>query len=211
MKVLALVSSKGGSGKTSIAVCLAAEFSNRGIDVGLLDVDPQQTLSDWHRAGGPLQNIQLGSANGAAVDPTLQAMMKHHKLVIVDTPGFHNRDTIAVLRWAEVALVPFGPSPADAIGAMKTFKVLQEVNATQERRRRPVKIVMALNRADRSAITEHIRQQVDSTGATVLKASIGRRVAYAEAMLAGSAPCWMGSGARAAAAEVAALADELKL
>ncbi len=49
MKVIALVSSKGGAGKTTLAACLAAELSNRGIDVALLDVNPQQTLSDWHR------------------------------------------------------------------------------------------------------------------------------------------------------------------
>lgn len=209
IKVIALVSSKGGAGKTTLAACLAAELSNRGIDVALLDVDPQQTLSDWHRADGPLQKLELGSANGAAVDPTLQALMKRHQVVIVDSPGFHNRDTLAVLRWADIALVPFGPSPADALGAVKTLRVLTEVNSTQERRKRPVRVLTALNRADKTAMTAHIREQVVSTGATVLNTSIGRRVAYAEAMLAGSAPCWMGSSARAAAEEISSLADEV--
>ena len=208
MKVLALISSKGGAGKTTLAACIAAELS-KSADVALLDVDPQQTLSDWHRSGGPLQQLELGSANGAAVDPTLQALMKRHQVVIVDSPGFHNRDTLAVLRWADIALVPFGPSPADALGAVKTLRVLTEVNSTQERRKRPVRVLTALNRADKTAMTAHIREQLVSTGATVLNTSIGRRVAYAEAMLAGSAPCWMGSSARAAAEEISNFTDEV--
>lgn len=207
MKVLALVATKGGSGKSTLAACLAAEYRSRGIDVALLDVDPQQTLSDWHRAGGPMQEIPIGAASGASVEPALRAMAKKHQMVIVDTAGFANRDSLAVLRWADVALVPFMPTPADALGAAKTVRLLAEVNATAERQRNPVKTVLAMNGAARAALTAHIRKEVAATGARVLNAAISRRVAYAEAMLGGTAPCWMGSGAKAAADEIAALAD----
>jgi chromosome partitioning protein len=196
MKVIALVSSKGGSGKITLAACLAAELSNRGIDVALLDVYPQQTLSDRHRADGPLQKLELGSANGAAVDPTLQALTRRHELVSVDSPGFHNRDTLAVLRWADVALVPFGPSPADALGAVKTLRVLTEVNSTQERRKRPVRVLTALNRADKTAMTAHIRNRLPAQVQPYSTHLSADGLLYAEAMLAGSAPCWMGSSGK---------------
>jgi len=205
--VIALVATKGGAGKTTIAACLAGEWGHRGQDVALLDADPQRTLSAWHAGGGPLVDIPIGAASGASVDPALQGLMKQHALVIVDTAGFANRDTLAVLRWADVALVPFGPSPADALGAAQTIKLLRDVNATVERQRTPVQILMVMNGASRGAMTAHIRGEVERLGMPVLAPSVHRRQIYAEAMLSGSAPCWMGSGAKAAAAEIAALAD----
>lgn len=208
--VLALVATKGGSGKSTLAGCLAAEYRHRGLDVAMLDVDPQQTLSDWHRAGGPLNQIPIGSASGATVEAALLALRKKHGLVVVDTAGFQNRDTLSVLKYADAALVPFQPSPADALGAAKTLRLLAEVNATRERRENPVRVMLVMNGGSRSALAAHIRREVESTGAAVLATSIGRRVVYGEAMLAGSAPCWMGAGARQAAEEISALADEIE-
>lgn len=207
-RIIALVATKGGTGKSTLAACLAAELKSRGMDVALLDTDPQQTLSAWHRAEGPLQAIPIGAANGASVEPSLQSLAAQHEIVIVDTAGFRNRDTLAVVRWSDVALVPFAPTPADALGAAQTVQLLAEVNATVERRKNPVRVLLVMNGAGRGALVGHIRNEVLATGAKVLKASIGRRVAYAEAMLAGSAPCWMGASAKTAAAEIAALADE---
>lgn len=207
--ILALVSTKGGTGKSTLAACLAAEMKARGKDVALLDTDPQQTLSAWHRADGPLQEIPIGAANGASVEPSLESLAARHEVVIVDTAGFRNRDTLAVVRWSDIALIPFAPTPADALGAAQTVHLLSEVNATVERRRNPVRILLAMNGAGRGSLVTHIRREVVATGATVLETSIARRVAYAEAMLAGSAPCWMGASAKPAAAEIAALADEL--
>ena len=206
-RVIALVATKGGAGKTTVAACLAGEWRRRGLDVALLDADPQRTLSAWHGSDGPLGAIPIGAATGASVDPALQGLMKQHALVIVDTAGFANRYTLAVLRWADIALVPFGPSPADALGAAQTIKMLLDVNATVERRLTPVKVIMVMNGATRGAMTEHIKGEVARLGMPVLAPSISRRQVYAEAMLAGSAPCWMGAGAKAAAAEIAALAD----
>lgn len=207
--VIALVATKGGSGKSTLSACLAAEYRHRGLDVALLDVDPQQTLSDWHRAGGPLQALPIGAASGTSVEPALLALRKKHGLVVVDTAGFQNRDTLSVLKHADVALVPFTPSPADALGAAKTLRLLADVNATQERRKNPVRVLLAMNGASRNALAAHIRREMEATGATVLKTTVGRRVVFGEAMLAGSAPCWMGSGAKAAAEEISAMATEI--
>jgi predicted RecB family endonuclease len=68
-----------------------------------------------------------------------------------------------------------------------------------------------MTQAGRGGLVAHIRTQVAATGADVLQAVLGRRVAYQEALLDGTAPCWMGRSAAAAAAEISALADELGL
>lgn len=208
-RVLALVATKGGTGKSTIAACLAGELYRRGVRLALLDADPQRTLSAWHGNNGPLHAVPIGAATGASVLPALESLSAKHPLVVVDTAGFQNRDTLAVLSMAETALVPFAPTPADAIGTAQTVALLREVNNTVERRKTPVRLALVMNNVSRSALVAHIRREVEATGASVLDACLHRRVAYAEAFLAGSAPCWMGASARPAADEVAAVASEL--
>jgi chromosome partitioning protein len=208
-RIVALVSTKGGSGKSTVAASLAGELLKRGYKVALLDADPQRTLTAWHGNDGPLKVLPIGSATGASVVPSIKALAIEADVLIVDTAGFHNRDALAVLGQADLALVPFAPTPADALGVAKTVALLREVNATIERSKNPVRIALLMNSASRGTLAPYIRTQVGATGVDILQASIGRRVAFAEALIDGTAPAFMGRAAQAAAVEVAAVADEL--
>jgi chromosome partitioning protein len=210
-RIVALVSTKGGSGKSTLCASLAGELLKRGIRVALLDADPQRTLTTWHGNDGPLKVLPIGSATGASVVPSIKAMAEDADIVLVDTAGFFNRDALAVLAHAHLALVPFAPTPADALGAANTVALLREVNTTVERAKNPVRIALVMNSASRGTLAPYIRDQLAATGVDILQASIGRRVAFAEALLDGTAPAFMGKAAKTAADEVAAVADELGL
>jgi len=47
MKVLAILSQKGGVGKTTLATCLAVASENDGKKTAIFDLDPQATASFW--------------------------------------------------------------------------------------------------------------------------------------------------------------------
>ena len=208
-RIIALVSTKGGTGKSTVAASLAGELLKRGYKVALLDADPQRTLTAWHGNDGPLKALPIGSATGASVVPSIKALASEVDVLLIDTAGFHNRDALAVLGQADLALVPFAPTPADALGAAKTIALLREVNATVERAKNPVQVALVMNSTSRGTLAPYIREQVASTGASILKASIGRRVAFAEAFIDGTAPAFMGRAAQLAADEIAALAEEI--
>jgi chromosome partitioning protein len=54
VQVIALVSTKGGVGKSTLAECLAVAAMKDGQSVYLLDLDPQQsTAAWWRRRQGP--------------------------------------------------------------------------------------------------------------------------------------------------------------
>ena len=47
MKSIMVINSKGGSGKTTIAVNLAAYCAQKGYETTLVDLDPQESSSQW--------------------------------------------------------------------------------------------------------------------------------------------------------------------
>ena len=119
MKTLAVLSRKGGAGKTTIAVHLAVAAEAHGIATAIFDLDPQASAALWsdHR-GDPIPAVVPAQA------PRLPALLAQAKgnaadLVILDTAP--NADTIAseAANHADVILIPCRPSgfDLDAIGA----------------------------------------------------------------------------------------------
>lgn len=123
----------------------------------MLDVDPQRTLTAWHGRDGPLQAITAGTANGATVGAAIKSLSLQADILLVDTPGINNRDTLAALAMADIALIPFQPTPADALGAAQAVQLLREVNQTVERSSNPVQIKLLMTQAGRGGLVAHIR------------------------------------------------------
>ena len=204
-RIVAVLSVKGGSGKTTLAACIAAELSRRGTQVVLVDADPQASLSEWHAVGGPLSELPL------IADPSEKAAQKALEAsktatVMIDTGGAATKTLVAVLEVADVVLIPCRPSALDAMRAQQAISLVATVNAS---RKRKAKLAVAMNAATRSAMVGHIRNELVNAGVRVLGSEIAQRAAYAEAVLYGSAPCWMGKGAAKAATEIEALTSEL--
>ena len=86
MKVLSIVSQKGGTGKTTLATHLSVEAERNGQTTALIDLDPQASAAKWgdHRQADP-----------PAVVATPASRLKHWleiaennaaTLAIIDTP-----------------------------------------------------------------------------------------------------------------------------
>jgi chromosome partitioning protein len=207
--IIALVSPKGGGGKTTLAACLAAEIHKRGKAVTLVDADPQRSLTEWH--GGdddpdrPLARLPI------VTDPTEKAATRAvdasaKAVVVVDSGGFASRTQVALLEVADVVVIPCRPSAMDARRALQAIEMAAAIN---KERKRKARVVVVMNAATRAGIVTHIRNELINNGANVLGSEVGSRAVFAEAEIIGSAPCWMGRSAEKAASEVAAVAAEI--
>ncbi|MDX2225584.1 MAG: ParA family protein [Verrucomicrobiae bacterium] len=105
---IAFVNGKGGVGKTTVSLMLAATFHQIGQDVSIEDRDPQQSATIL------APNLSLSISTGA---PT----------VIIDTaPRLDHRPTLDAIRTADLVVLISSPSPADLASTVKTAQVIQE-------------------------------------------------------------------------------------
>jgi chromosome partitioning protein len=113
MTVIAVVGNKGGTGKTTLALNLAAGLGRRG-SVVLLDADPQQSAYQWRLIGDERPGLPAVIAAAHGLETTVAALRGVHEHVVIDCPpSIKAPQTEHALRLADRALIPVQPSPMD--------------------------------------------------------------------------------------------------
>jgi chromosome partitioning protein len=126
MKIISIVSQKGGAGKTTIAVHLAVVASNAGLTVALLDLDPQATATSWADWRGG-ENPACVATPHTRLGPTLEeARRSGVDLVIIDSPPAADSAAVAAARAADLVLIPTRASAFD-LHAIKTTAELVRI------------------------------------------------------------------------------------
>jgi chromosome partitioning protein len=123
--IWSLVHTKGGVGKTTTAMFLAAAAMQRGIPVRVVDADPQGSASSWadraaHR-GTPLP-FDVSSATAADVRVLSS---EPDELVLVDTPPGTASAIDAAIDAADLVIIPTGPRAADIDRVWPTLDITQ--------------------------------------------------------------------------------------
>lgn len=203
MPVITIASSKGGPGKTTVAMLLAGALAAEGRRVVALDADPTHAFSRW------AANAYEGPAfeTHAEADETRLAHLIAHaagtaELVLVDTAGFGNRAAAVAMTSADAILVPTLAGEADITEAEKTIR-LAEGLARAARREIPAAVL--LNKVRRTQLTRHATQEIAAAKLPRLEATLSDLVAYGELSYSGRLPQ---SGP--AAIEIAGLVAELR-
>ncbi len=207
--VITLATSKGGAGKSTLARSLAAHWYALGHRPALVDADPQRSLANRYDPTGRLSGVPVIAEPEECVGEVIEELRLRHSPVIVDTAGFRNRTTIGALVETDLALIPLKPAVEDVDAAIATYDLIQEINKTQERADRPIKVAMVLTMTMRgTVIARHVRMQLISASYPLLVAEMPNRVAYPEAGIEGLSPTTVDPDG-AAARDITALVHEL--
>ncbi len=207
--VITLATSKGGAGKSTLARSLAAHWFGVGHKPALIDADPQRSLANRYDPNGPMGGLPVVAEPEERVAEVIEELRRRHKPVIVDTAGFRNRTTISALVATDLAIIPLKPSSEDVEAAVATYELIQEINGTEERAGRPVRVAMVLTMTMRgTVIARHVRDQLRGAKYPLLAAEMLNRVAYPEAGIDGLSPNTTDPDG-AAARDIAAIVHEL--
>lgn len=201
-RVITIAQQKGGSGKTTLAANLAVAFARAGLEVALLDTDPQGSLGRWFmtrrdRLGEA--GIGFSTASAWGVSYECEKLKRSAAIVIVDTPPKVDADLRPALREADLILVPVAASHVDL---WATDGVLDL--AARENKRATV----VLNRAKAGTrLAAEVAAAAAELSADVAGTRLANRVAYAETLGQGLGVLEAAKGA--AQPEIQALADEV--
>jgi chromosome partitioning protein len=185
MKIV-LAQTKGGVGKTTLAVNLAVARSQAGRDLLLVDADEQGTASDFTA----LRTEQLGSPgytaiqlSGSAVRTQVLQLDSKYQDIIIDAGGRDTSGLRAALTVADVAVVPFQPRSFDIWTLDKVADLITEARGYNPN----LRAVAVLNFADPQGPDNAAAAAAleGAPGIEFLNTPIGRRKAFPNAAAEG--------------------------
>lgn len=126
--VISVIQSKGGTGKTTTSMFLAAAMRERGFKVAVLDTDPQQSATRWSNAATPpLPFPVVSAASARELNDGLRRAAKAD-FILIDTPPGDSDIIDAAISVASLILVPTGVSPMEMDRTQVTLDALAKTN-----------------------------------------------------------------------------------
>jgi chromosome partitioning protein len=182
VKVIGLLSRKGGVGKTTLACHLAVLAQEAGRRAVLIDLDPQRSAAGWWRAR-EAETPQLVETEPGQLSGILDAAREDSvDLVLVDTRPSVEADAVHVATLADYVLIPTRPSILDLRAILGTLDIIKGAS------RRAMIVLNACppaRGAGEASIVSDARQALKAFGVPVSANTLTQRAAFSQAMVAG--------------------------
>jgi chromosome partitioning protein len=177
MKIVAIISQKGGAGKTTLAVHLATVASAASHSVAVIDLDPQGTATSWgDRRMAEVPEVVSGQA--VRLPALIKAAAQNGAdFLILDTAPNADQTASLACRAADLVLIPCRPSTFD-LEAIETTLLLAKVATT------PAYVVMNAV-PPRSAIGKEASDGLIARGAKVAPHQLTHRAAFSHGVIDG--------------------------
>ena len=110
--IISILNQKGGTGKTTLAVNIAREYTLRTMKTLLVDSDRQGSAQRWHeRAKGQL--IDMTCLPMTTLDKDILKYTDIYERIIIDGLPQISPMTVCAIKAANIILIPVQPSPYD--------------------------------------------------------------------------------------------------
>ena len=203
--IYGLTNSKGGVGKTTIAVHLAAWLVRQKRKVIFIDADPQQSASTWIKELKlPIELHQLETKEEIIQRVPKLATVAND--LVIDGPAGLSTTTRAIMLKADRVFLPCGPSILDLRALTKAVSLLTE--AQKARKGKPTGALIPNRLQKRGRLSREVLRAAENIGVPVLS-GLTLRQSFADAAGQASVVWKMGILARAAAFEMEDLMEEM--
>lgn len=113
MRIITLVTQKGGAGKTTLAINCAIAADLKKKRVLILDLDPQASSEGWYQDRESESPRLVRIESWSLPEAIVKARAAKYDYVIIDTPGRDEPSTTAAIRAADFCIIPCRPTPVD--------------------------------------------------------------------------------------------------
>ena len=186
--ILTVGNTKGGVGKTTLAVNLAIARAMNGLDVLLVDGDEQRTAVTFSELRAERQGVPgytAVSLDGSAIRTQVRQLAPKYDDVVIDVGGRNTGSLRAALTVSDVVLIPMQPRSFDLWAIDQMSELVSEARELNLK----LRAVLVINAADPQGSDNQDAAAAlqDLPNMTVLPITIGRRKAFPNAAAAGRA------------------------
>lgn len=201
--VISVINGKGGSGKTTTALALAACLGERLGKVLLVDADPQGSAA-WVAQGMAETGLfDLAQETNPQVLAQLRQVASYSALVVDTPPALADSTLTLVAKLSDFLVLPASPSPLDLRELTRTIQGL--ILPTQV----PYRVLLCRVDTRRRIEAIQIQSQLRSSGVRIFDTVIRSRVAL-ERFIVEGVPLTQYPGARPSAEEYRKVLDQIQ-
>lgn len=177
MHTLAVLSQKGGTGKTTLALNLAIAAETAGHPAVVIDLDPQASAKGWHDSRAEESPVVI-SVQAARLAEALGTAEEHGaKVVVIDTAPHSESAALTAARAANLVLIPCRPGILDlrAISTSADICALAKASAAAVINGVP----------SRGSLAQEAADAIRGYGLNVAPVRVGQRMAFVHSLTAG--------------------------
>lgn len=177
MKTIAIISQKGGAGKTTLALHLATASALAGQNTAIIDLDPQASAANWSdRRSADLPVVLSAHASRLTHEMKRVAEMEGDMLFI-DTAPHSDSAALEAAKAADLVLVPCRPAILDIEAIANTLDLVKTTQA---------QIVVVMNAvAPQGAEAAEAAEAIAALDVAVCPILLRQRVAFSRALITG--------------------------
>lgn len=177
MQVITIAMQKGGVGKSTLARSLAVAAARDGMSVLVIDMDAQQSVSQWaERREADMPVVVFSTEN--ELPKKLAQAKDAADLVIIDTPPARSTEAPAAVEVADLVLIPTTPDVEPLEQMPRTLRLCRGFS-------RPVFAVVNMANPTGPAEVVQTREVIESMGAKIAPVVLHRRKAHRDASALG--------------------------
>ncbi len=205
--VIAVANQKGGVGKTTLAMNMAAGLTRRGSCI-VVDADEQRSATMWIELSDSQKEFpaKVVPAEDKIKKQIIQLQTEFDYIVIDCPPEIKSDSTMSAIEISQVLLIPLLPSPMDLWASTRIeelIKRVKQVNPT-------ISAFVVLNQIEpRSAMSRGMDDALQELNIPVLRHRLRRRASYRTAALEGCSIYDLGYRGQVASEEMDNIIDEV--
>lgn len=171
MPTIAIVSQKGGSGKTTLAVHLATRAAQGGHESCVIDTDPQATAAAWSDWRGDFLPVVV-TAPPARLARTIESAQKQGvDFIVIDTPPHADAAAREAIKAADLVLIPTKPRAFD-------LHALEPIADLVKYAEKPAYVVLNGVPAGATVLTKEAKKVAKDMGLKMCSVELGDRAAF---------------------------------